>query len=118
MDSDVKQQYRTPRELPNGDGEAELAVSRETYVDLLVLANVTDPRAWPEGMQECAALLKRIRAIEEVCRVAHGEWDWELLEEDTQDEYDDLCSSLNKLRYAGEKVEWLDLQDYMQPYCQ
>ena len=118
MDSDVKQQYKPPRNLPNGEGEPELAVSRESYVELLVAANVTDPQAWPEGMQDCAAMLVRIRAIEAACRTAHGEWDWEPLDEDTQDEYDGLCASLNILRYASEKVEWLDLQDCMQPYCQ
>ncbi len=109
MDTDVKQEYKPPRDLPNGEGEAELAVSREAYVDLLVAANVTDPRAWPEGMQECAALLAKIREIEAAGIKAHGEWDWELLDEESQDEYDDSILQLDRLRNPGKPVLISDL---------
>ncbi|MEZ5337740.1 MAG: hypothetical protein R3F46_05700 [bacterium] len=108
MDSDVKQ-YRTPRSLPNGNGQEELAVSREDYIDLLVAASVTDPQAWPDGMQQCAALLARIREIEAGCISQHGTWDWEKLDEDSQDEYDELSLTLDRLRNPGKPVRISDL---------
>lgn len=111
MDIDVKQQYKPPRDLPNGEGEPELAVSRLDYMRLLAQANVTDPLAWPVDARKCAEMLARIRAIESSCRTAHGEWDWELCDELTQDEYDNLTSDLDKLLYPDDEVEWLDLQD-------
>lgn len=62
-------------------------------------ANVTDPLAWPKGMKQCAGMLVRIREIEASCIATHGKWDWELLDEKAQDEYDGMRADLNKIRY-------------------
>jgi hypothetical protein len=67
-------------------------------VELLLAANVTDAALWPAVAREGARLLARIREIEAQCIAAHGEFDWEQLDEDTQDEYDGLSVRLNKLR--------------------
>lgn len=75
----------------------------DTYrlLDLLVAANATDPELWPEGAKHGAELLRRIREIEAACIEAHGEFDWEQLDADTQDEYDGSRATLNKLRDPG-----------------
>jgi len=67
------------------------------YLELLCRANVTDAGQWPEGTQQGAALLARIREIETDCRNAHGEWDWELISKELQDEYDITTSRLDLL---------------------
>lgn len=77
-----------------------IEVSAAEYVGLLVKSGVTEPERWPEQAREGAALLARIRQIEADCRAQHGEWDWELLSEDLQDEYDSTCGLLDQLRHA------------------
>jgi hypothetical protein len=56
----------------------------------------------PADRPVAARLLARIRAIEAACLAGPGSFDWELLDEDTQDEYDLLRSDLSKLRYPDE----------------
>jgi hypothetical protein len=77
-----------------------IVVSKAEFVGLLVKANVTDPARWPEGLKEGAALLARIREIEAACKKEHGQWDWELISEELQDEYDDTVALLSQLRRA------------------
>lgn len=67
-------------------------------VELLIAGNVTDPERWPPEARDGAGLLARIRAIEAECIAAQGEFDWDTLDEDTQDEYDGLCVGLDKIR--------------------
>lgn len=55
-----------------------------------------------------AKVLKRIRKIESDCIAQYGEFDWEKLTEDLQDEYDRLCILLDEL--SG-NVEY-DVYDY------
>lgn len=74
------------------------------YIGLLVKANVTDPRRWPPRMKHGAKALARIRKIEAGCRKKHGKWDWELIPEADQDEYDGLCIELDKMLYPGEPI--------------
>lgn len=83
-------------------------VEVDTYrlLDLLVAANVTDPELWPEGARHGAQLLRRIREIEAECIAAHGEFDWEQLDADTQDEYDGSRAELNRLRDPGPGMPW------------
>jgi len=50
--------------------------------------------------------LQRIRQIESDCISQHGEFDWEELSEDIQDEYDSLCILLDELQDDGEQISW------------
>jgi len=79
------------------------------YIQLLVGANITDPDLWPPGMEEGAKALARIRQIEAECIAQHGEFDWEKLPPDVQDEYDALCALLDRLQDEGESVVLRDL---------
>jgi hypothetical protein len=81
------------------------------YVTLLVRANVTDPELWPPGMQDGARALGRVRQIEADCVAQHGEFDWEKLPGDIQDEYDALCVALDRLQDTGERTALSDLAD-------
>jgi hypothetical protein len=74
------------------------------YVTLLVRGNITEPSVWPPGMQQGAAALARVRAIERRCIARHGSFDWEKLSPRLQDEYDSLCALLDQLQDAGERV--------------
>lgn len=75
-----------------------ISVDLGVYVNLLVKAGVTNPEQWPEGLRDGAVWLARIREIEAQGREQNGEWDWELLSPELQDEYDSACSALNLLR--------------------
>jgi predicted transcriptional regulator len=46
-------------------------------------------------------LRNTIRRIEAECIAQHGEWDWELLPEDVQDEYDGACVKLSLMEGPG-----------------
>lgn len=73
----------------------------------MVTAGITDPQRWPEEARAGAALLARIRQIEADCKAQHGQWDWELLSPELQNEYDVACRKLNILRYPpGEPMGW------------
>ena len=78
----------------------------EQYISLLIQANVTDATLWPPGMENDAKMLARVRQIEEECIVKHGEFDWEKLPPDIQDEYDILCVQLDELCDTGEQISW------------
>ncbi len=58
------------------------------------------------GMRSPAKVLKRIREIESDYIAQHGEFDWEKLPENLQDEYDRLCILLDELSGDEEYVEW------------
>jgi len=88
-----------------------IEVDAAEYVGLLVKSGVTDPARWPEQAREGAALLARIREIEAQGRAEHGEWDWELLSAELQDEYDDLCAQLDQLRYRLDPQPLLSMED-------
>lgn len=75
-----------------------IEVDAAEYVGLLVKSGVTDPARWPEQVRAGAALLSRIRQIEAEGRAQHGEWDWELIGEELQDEYDSACGEPDALR--------------------
>jgi len=89
-----------------------VAVRLETaaYVSLLVRANVTQLELWPPGMEKGARDLARVRQIEADCVAQHGEFDWEKLPEDIQDEYDLLCAALDELQDTGERTALRDLE--------
>jgi hypothetical protein len=100
-----------PEFTTNGNGEA-MTVTLDTaaYVALLVKANVTDAGLWPPGMQEGAAALARLRAIEKRCVAKHGKFDWAKLSPRLQNEYDALCARLDKLQDTGERIPLGDYQ--------
>jgi hypothetical protein len=75
-------------------------ISTQELVELLIAANVTDPRRWPAGLERGADHLRRIREIEQDCVKQHGRWDGALLPEELEDEYDDNCALLNQIRRA------------------
>lgn len=68
----------------------EVTLKRENYVKLLVDARVTDPACWPPGLEEVAAMIERVRDIEEACVEKYGDFDPEKLSAQVQDEYMDL----------------------------
>jgi hypothetical protein len=88
---------------------AKVTLDPVTYVALLVKANLTDPNLWPPGMQEGAAALARVRAIEKHCIAKHGHFDWEKLSRKLQDEYDSKCALLDQLQDTGERILLRDL---------
>lgn len=57
-------------------------------------------------MKNGAKMLTRVRQIEEECIAQHGEFDWEKLPPDIQDEYDILCVKLDELCDTGERISW------------
>lgn len=78
------------------------------YIDLLIRANEFDPSYWPASKRQGAALLRRIREIEAECIRQYGEFDWERLPEELQEEYDTLRLQLEELRDDGTRVEFSD----------
>ena len=46
----------------------------------------------------------RIRQIESDCIAKYGEFDWERLSEEAQDEYDSLCILLDELQDTEEPI--------------
>jgi hypothetical protein len=90
---------------PNGKPTA-VTLGVKSYVTLLVQANVTNPELWPPGFKEGATALARVREIESGCIAQHGEFDWEKLAPDIQDEYDTLCVLLDTLQEDDGSVTW------------
>ena len=76
------------------------AVILETidYIKLLIKANITNKAFWPPDMEDGADALLRIRQIESDCIDKNGEFDWEKLSLEIQDEYDHLCILLDGLQ--------------------
>jgi len=101
-----------PVSFPREADQPLVLLTQEDYLDLLVGNNVTDPGSWPPGKQDGARLLARIRQIEQECVAEHGRWDWELLSEALQDEYDGACIDLNKVR-EPEGAAPISIQDLL-----
>ena len=74
-----------------------ISVPLDEYFELLVEAGITDPARWPSGYEQGAALLARIREIEDACIAAHGGFDFDKLSRKEQDEYDHACIDLDEL---------------------
>jgi hypothetical protein len=87
------------------------AVILETidYIKLLIKANITNKVFWPPDMEEGADVLLRLRQIESDCIDKYGEFDWEKLPLEIQDEYDHLFILLDELLNVGENM---DLEEY------
>jgi hypothetical protein len=62
-----------------------------------------------EWMKKAEDALLRIRQIESDCIAQYGEFDWERLSEEVQDEYDSLCILLDELQNSGERIS---LEEY------
>jgi hypothetical protein len=98
---------QTPRFTVDAHGKPIAAtMDMAAYVTLLIKANAIDLALWPPGMEKGAEALARIRQIESDCTANHGEFDWEKLPEETQDEYDRLCLLLDELRETGTWMTW------------
>jgi hypothetical protein len=84
------------------------AVILETidYIKLLIKANITNKAFWPPDMEEGADVLLRIKKIESDCIDKYGEFDWEKLPLEIQDEYDHLCILLDRLQNVGENISF------------
>ncbi len=83
-----------------------MTLTPETYVKLLVGANVTNPLFWPPGLEEGAAKLARLRQIESDNQSQIGAFDWESLPAEIQDEYDGLCVSLDSYQVPNGNATW------------
>ena len=81
-----------------------VTLDTSAYIKLLVKANITDKTFWPSEMEEGADALLRIRQIESNCITKYGEFDWERLSEEVQDEYDSLCVLLDELQDTEEPI--------------
>ena len=92
---------------PNGK-PTSVTLDVKTYIRLLVWSNVTDPALWPPGFQDGAAALARVRQVETSCMAQEGEFDWEKLPPEVQDEYDVLCVLLDRLQDPDGWVTWED----------
>ncbi len=88
----------------DGNGSEFALLGIKQYIELLIQANETDEELWPPDYRQGAKYLARIREIERDCREKHGKWDWELIEPELQDEYDDTCALLDQMRYDEEKI--------------
>ena len=84
----------------------EVSLDVKSYVSLLVRADVTEPTLWPPGLEGGAATLARVRQIESECISLKGEFDWEELSRDAQDEYDNLCALLDSLQETDIRIDW------------
>lgn len=96
-----------PNFTKNREGKAtKVTLTPETYIKLLVKANVTNPSFWPPGLEEGAENLARLRQIESDYRSKEGGFDWESLPAEIQDEYDVLCVSMDSYHGPMEKAAW------------
>jgi len=100
---------RPPQFTTDAEGKPiGVRLDTSAYVTLLVQANATDPALWPPGTQHGATALARVRQMESDCIAQHGKFDWGVLPEAVQDEYDDLCMLLDQLQDTGERVAFED----------
>ena len=97
-------ELKAPRFTVDEHGNLVVVLDKASYIALLIRSNVTDPSYWPPGTEEGAKVLARIRQIEAECIDAHGEFDWEKLSPELQDEYDALCAFLDSLMDTGERI--------------
>ena len=106
MDSTTLELSRPPEfSPPENGGNGTVSVDALDWAKLLRDHNVLDARLWPPGFKEGAEWLARIRQIEAGCIAEFGEFDWEKLDADTQDEYDGTCAELTKLLTGPD--EWI-----------
>ncbi len=97
----------SPQFATDSNGKPTTAtLTLETYVKLLIRANITDQALWPPGFQQGAPALARVRQIESRAAVQGGGFDWEKLPPAVQDEYDTLCLLLDRLLDDGEPADW------------
>ena len=114
--SNPRVDLKPPQFTTDADGTATgVQLDTVAYVALLVRANVTDPTLWPPGMEKGAQALARVRKIEAGCVARHGEFDWEKLPDETQDEYDSLCAEIDRLQDTGERFALPELVQQRQP---
>jgi len=97
-------ELQMPKFGTDEQGKSVVVLDRASYIALLIRGNVTDPSYWPPGTEEGARALVRIRQIEHECIAKYGEFDWEKLPPEVQDEYDALCSLLDRLTDTGERI--------------
>ncbi|PKB64712.1 MAG: hypothetical protein BZY80_02040 [SAR202 cluster bacterium Io17-Chloro-G2] len=98
-----------PSFAKNRAGKAtKVTLTPETYVKLLVEANVTNPLFWPPGLEEGAAKLARLRQIESDNQSKNGGFDWESLPGEIQGEYDALSVSLDSYQEPNDDTDWED----------
>jgi len=97
-----------PRFDLDPQGKATAAILEVTsYIALLVRANVTDAELWPPGFQVGAVALDRVRKIEAENAAEMGQFDWEKLPPNLQDEYDLLTVQLDSLQAGnGDSISW------------
>lgn len=92
--------------IDDKDKSSVVTLDLAAYIKLLVKANITDKALWPPELEKGAEALHKIRQIEFDCIANHGEFDWEKLPENVQDEYDCLCVLLDELQDDGEQISW------------
>ena len=102
-------ELQIPKFATDEQGKFVVVLDKASYIALLIRSNVTDPIYWPPGTEDGAKALARIRQIEHECIAKYGEFDWEKLPPDVQDEYDALCSLLDRLTDTGERISLSDL---------
>jgi hypothetical protein len=102
-------ELQMPKFATDEQGKSAVVLDRASYITLLIRGNVTDPSYWPPGTEEGARALARIRQIEHECIAKYGEFDWEKLPPEVQDEYDALCSLLDRLTDTGERISLSEL---------
>ena len=97
-----------PRFDLDSQGKATAAMLEvRSYIALLVRANVTDSELWPPGFRQGAAALDRVRKIEADSAAEMGQFDWEKLPPDLQDEYDLLTVQLDRLQAGNDdSISW------------
>ena len=102
---------RPPSFTKNRAGKpTKVVLTPETYIKLLVEANVFIPSFWPPGLEDGASKLERLRQIETGYGSQKGGFDWESLPTEIQDEYDTLCVSLDIYQDSNDATNWEDYQ--------
>ncbi len=95
---------------PQFDSFANSKATRVTlqawdYCSLLIRANITDHALWPPGYEDTARAFAAVRRLEAKCIAEHGEWDWEKLSPEEQDEYDSAVAVLSYAEGRGRPLE-------------
>lgn len=85
----------------SANGQAQVTINQELYVQLLVCARESDPRAWPPGLENGARLVARAREIEEDCIARRGEFTPEKLSAKARNEYFKIHLALDELQEAA-----------------
>ncbi len=101
IDFDVSPKFNS---VTNGKA-TRVTLEAWDYCRLLIRANVTDPALWPTGYEEAARAFATVRRLEAKCIAEHGEWDWEKLSPEEQDEYDSAVAVLSYAEGRGRPLE-------------